>query len=114
MKTDFITCRLRYIPRFSYLLVMTLGLWGSADAALPRLLSTAANTRAIAVESVTLKHEPFQLTNSATFSTDNRTRIAIFATDLDLLTGETAGGNFKSFTADAQDSAGVLYPLTVE
>src|SRR5215813_8975167 len=80
----------------------------------PVLISNSGSTRAIALESVTLRPEPFALTSSASFSADNRTRIAIFATSLELLAGETANNNFSAFSADAQDSAGVIYPLTVE
>jgi len=57
-----------------------------------------------------MKPEPFQPTASVNFSTDTRTRIAIFATGLDLLAGEGA----SAFTADAEDSTRTRYPLTVE
>src|SRR4029079_14823031 len=76
----------------------------------PVLLSQAASTRAIALESVTFRAEPFSPTQSPAFSTDNRTRICIFATDLELLSGE--GSN--AFSSDVQDSSGKLYPLRVE
>ncbi|MGH9933167.1 MAG: DUF1800 domain-containing protein, partial [Pyrinomonadaceae bacterium] len=74
----------------------------------------SASTRAIAVESVTLKGEPFALTSTVKFSNDTRTRIAIFAMNMNLLPGETANGNPTSFTAEAQDAAGIRYPLNVE
>jgi uncharacterized protein (DUF1800 family) len=54
--------------------------------------------------------EPFQPDASVNFSTDTRTRIAIFAMGLDLLPGEGA----NAFTADVQDASGKLYPLRVE
>jgi uncharacterized protein (DUF1800 family) len=76
----------------------------------PVLISDAASTRAIALESVTLKPEPFAPTASTQFSTDNRTRLAIFAMNLDLLAGEGA----SAFTSDAEDSAHTHYPMTVE
>ncbi len=76
----------------------------------PVLLSESTSTRAIAFESVTMKPEPFQPTASVNFSTDNRTRIAIFATGLDLLAAEET----SAFTADAEDSSHTRYPLTVE
>jgi uncharacterized protein (DUF1800 family) len=93
-----------------------IGLSGAAQAATspPVLISDLASTRAIAVESVTMKPEPFQLTNSAQFSTDNRTRVAIYAMNLNLLPGETVNGNPTSFTADAEDAAHNHYPLNVE
>src|SRR6266576_1524918 len=76
----------------------------------PVLITDSLSTRAIAFESVTMKPEPFQPTASVNFSTDTRTRIAIFAMGLDLLAGEGA----SAFTADVQDSTGKLYPLRVE
>jgi uncharacterized protein (DUF1800 family) len=63
---------------------------------------------------VTLKEGPFALTSTVKFSNDNRTRIAIFAMNLNLLAGETANGNPTSFTADAEDAAHNHYPLNVE
>jgi uncharacterized protein (DUF1800 family) len=48
------------------------------------------------------------------FSNDNRTRVAIFAMNLNLLAGETANGNPTSFTADAEDAAHNHYQLNVE
>jgi len=76
----------------------------------PVLISDATSTRAIALESVTLKPEPFALTASSQFSNDNRTRVAIFAMNLDLLAGE----GVSAFSADAQDAVGNHYPLNVE
>src|SRR5512132_2131768 len=83
----------------------------------PRLLSQATSTRAVAFESVTMMAEPFPLTSTVQFSSDTRTRIAIFAMDLELLA--TVGGNdfaegSNAFTADAQDASGKRYPLKVE
>src|SRR5215213_2955564 len=76
----------------------------------PILLSQATSTRAIALESVTLRAEPFQSTASPAFSSDTRTRICIFAMDLELLPGEGA----NAFTSDVQDAGGKIYPLRVE
>jgi uncharacterized protein (DUF1800 family) len=76
----------------------------------PVLISDSASTRAIALESVTLRPEPFSLTASVSFGADNRTRIAIFAMNLDLLAGEST----SAFTSDAEDSAHTHYPMTVE
>ena len=91
-----------------------IGLTGVLNAAVaatpPVLISNSVSTRAIALESVTQRPEPFKLTASAPFSSDTRTRVEIFAMNLDLLAGEDA----KSFTADAEDAANVRYPLTVE
>jgi uncharacterized protein (DUF1800 family) len=76
----------------------------------PTLLSQDTSTRAIALESVTFKGEPFPLTSSVKFSSDPRTRVCIFATGLQLLSGE----GVNAFSAEAEDSAGVRYQLTVE
>ena len=76
----------------------------------PILLSQATNTRAVAFESVSMKAEPFPLTASIPLSSDTRTRICIFAMDLELLPGEGA----NAFSSDAQDASGKIYPLRVE
>jgi uncharacterized protein (DUF1800 family) len=99
------------------LLTAICGAFGTTQAANPNapvLISDSASTRAIALESATLKAEPFALTSSVKFSNDNRTRVAIFAMNLNLLAGEIANGNATSFTADAEDAAHVHYPLNVE
>ena len=98
------------------LLTAICGAVGTTQAATtaPVLISDSASTRAIALESVTLKGEPFAITSTVKFSNDNRTRIAIFAMNLNLLAGETANGNPTSFTADAEDAAHNHYQLNVE
>jgi uncharacterized protein (DUF1800 family) len=87
----------------------THSLW-AANAKAPTLISQAADTRAVAFESVTMKSEPFATTSTVQFSPDTRTRICIFAMGLELLAGE----GVNAFTADAQDSNGKLYPFRVE
>lgn len=76
----------------------------------PILISQATSTRAIALECATMRAEPFPLTSSVNYSPDNRTRICIFAMDLELLPGEGA----NAFSSDAQDGNGKIYPLRVE
>ncbi|HEV7747051.1 MAG TPA: DUF1800 domain-containing protein [Pyrinomonadaceae bacterium] len=83
---------------------------GAASPKPPKLISSGTSTRAVAFESPTFKGEPFPLTATVPFSADTRTRICIFAMDLELLSGE--GKN--AFTADVQDSAGKLYALRIE
>ena len=82
----------------------------AAQTSRPVLISEATSTRAIAFESVTQKREPFQHTSSVQFSADKRTRIMLFATNLNLQPGETAA----AVTAEAEDGAHNIYPLTVE
>ncbi|MBA2704346.1 MAG: DUF1800 family protein [Blastocatellia bacterium] len=76
----------------------------------PVLISDSTSTRAIALESITLKAEPFPLTASVKFGSDARTRICVFAQNLELLAGEGP----TAFSADVQDAAGKLYSLKVE
>jgi uncharacterized protein (DUF1800 family) len=76
----------------------------------PVLISNATSTRAVALESVTMQPEPFAPTPAISFGNDNRTRVAIFAMNLDLLSGEGA----SAFTADAEDASHRIYPLNVE
>ena len=76
----------------------------------PLLLTAANSTRAIALEPVTFLAEPFSPTGSLFFSSDNRTRVMLFATELGLLPGEDAA----AVTAEAEDAAHTRYPLTVE
>lgn len=81
-----------------------------AAAGGPELITEATTTRAIALESVTWRREPFTPTQAIPFGADNRTRIILFAKNLDLLPGETA----LAVTAEAEDASRVRYPLTVE
>jgi uncharacterized protein (DUF1800 family) len=99
--------------KFNFLFVLLICFSGTVVAATnkkPVLLSQDTSTRAIALESVTFRSEPFQPTASPAFSSDTRTRICIFAMDLELLPGEGA----NAFTSDVQDATGKLYPLRVE
>ncbi|HEY6231904.1 MAG TPA: DUF1800 domain-containing protein, partial [Pyrinomonadaceae bacterium] len=109
------TCRSsrQSLASFLFLLAVvcvTAGTSYAANAKAPVLISEATSTRAVAMESVTFRGEPFPLTSSVAFSSDTRTRICVFAMNLELLPGEGA----KAFTADIQDAAGKLHPLTIE
>ncbi len=114
MKTSFPCCAARGVTFRLLLLTCVLGLsLAAVNAATnkkPVLLSQATNTRAVAFESVSMKAEPFPLTASLPLGNDPRTRICIFAMDLELLPGEGA----NAFTSDAQDASGKIYPLRVE
>jgi uncharacterized protein (TIGR03437 family) len=59
---------------------------------------------------VLFRSEPFPIINDRNFSSDNRTRIIVFATGLKLAAGETA----SAVTASAEDTQGGVRPLTVE
>jgi hypothetical protein len=76
----------------------------------PELIKQTDTTRAVALESVSLMREPFRLTQPVPFSADGRTRIMLFAKNVDLLAGEDA----SAVTAEAEDATRTRYPLTVE
>jgi len=82
----------------------------SAQAGPPVLVSQAESTRALALESVTEAREPFQPTAPISFGSDSRTRVMLFAMNLQL--GPTEGPG--AVTADVEDGAHNIYPLTVE
>jgi uncharacterized protein (DUF1800 family) len=77
---------------------------------------TGTTTRAVAYEAVTRHPEPFPVVSPFNWNSDKsntrdrQTRVTVFAMKLGLLPGEGAG----ALTADAQDSAGRVYPLKVE
>jgi uncharacterized protein (TIGR03437 family) len=63
--------------------------------------------RAIAVDSVTFFRDPFGVVNTLNFSSDRRTRIVLFAVDLNLVAGEV-------ITVQAEDAQHVIHQLPVE
>src|ERR1043165_8293114 len=72
---------------------------------------SGSSTRAVVLESVSMRGEPFSLNSEGNFSpADPRTRITLFGTNFDFLQGESA----TALTADAQDGSGNLYPLKIE
>ena len=83
---------------------------GSASSVPPTLLTEENTDRAIALDSVTSVRDPFPLTTPYNFSSDQRTRIMLFAIGLELLPGEDA----SVVTAQAEDSAHRIYPLAIE
>lgn len=93
--------------------VLLLGASGSlaqAAQSTPVLLSNSASTRAIALELTSMRPEPIPLSTSVAFGTDTRTRITLFAINLDLISGEGA----SALTADAEDAAHNRYAMVVE
>jgi hypothetical protein len=77
---------------------------------LPTLLTAGNTTRAIALDSVTFIRDPLPLSTVLNFSPDQRTRVMLFASNLELLPSETG----SVVTAEAEDSQHRIYPLTVE
>lgn len=76
----------------------------------PQLLTEWNSTRAIALDSVTRMREPFSVNSTVNFSTDGRTRLMLFAYNVNLAPGEPQ----TVLTAQAEDAAHKIYPLTVE
>ncbi len=76
----------------------------------PALLTEANTERAVAFDSVTWRRSPFPLLTTFNFSTDHRTRIMLFAMNVNMLLGEPS----STLTAQAEDSQGNVYPATVE
>jgi uncharacterized protein (DUF1800 family) len=76
----------------------------------PTILTEATSTRAVVLEAVTFRREPFSLTMPVPFSADTRNRIVFFVMNLDLLAGEGA----NALTADAEDATHHHYAFKVE
>ena len=75
----------------------------------PILLTREDSQKALALDSVTFISEPFSITNEHNFSVDQRTRLILFAVNVELGTGETAA----VIQAQAEDG-GQTFPLTIE
>jgi len=78
----------------------------------PQVFSVSStSTRAVVMESVSMRTEPFSLSSAGNFSpNDPRTRLTLFCMNLDLLAGESA----NALSADAEDASHIHYPLKVE
>ena len=74
------------------------------------LLNQTGSNRAVALDSANFVAEVLPIITERNFSTDQRTRLAVFAIGLKLAAGETA----SAVTATAEDSLGTVRPLTVE
>src|SRR2546421_7159855 len=79
-----------------------------AQSAKLTLISQETSTRAIALDSVTQKHEPFNSTSEVTWGNDNHQRVMLFAMGLDRSTPPA------DISASAEDGSHNIYPLTVE
>jgi uncharacterized protein (TIGR03790 family) len=76
----------------------------------PVLLTEENSNRAAALDSVSWMRDPFPALTPYNFSQDQQTRLMLFATNLELLPGETS----SAVTAQAEDDAHRIYPLAVE
>jgi len=76
----------------------------------PLILSEETSGRAAALESVWMMREPFPLGNFLNLSSDQHTRITLFATGIELTPGEGP----SDLMVQAQDSQNRVYPVVVE
>ena len=73
----------------------------------PASLVVDGTQRAVALDSVTYRRDPFSVVNTFNFSSDNRSRIVFFAVDLNLVAGDVV-------TVQAEDAQHVNHELPVE
>lgn len=76
----------------------------------PVLLAEEGTERAVALDSVTWVRDPFPLVTAHNFSPDQRTRLMLFARNVELQPGESA----SVVTAECEDSVSRVFPLTIE
>jgi concanavalin A-like lectin/glucanase superfamily protein/all-beta uncharacterized protein len=76
----------------------------------PALLSDKSSNAAVALDSVTFVHDPFSLRTIHNFSSDQRTRISLFALNVELLPSE----NISVVSAQVEDSQHRIFSLPVE
>src|SRR6185503_3456100 len=77
---------------------------------IPILLTREDSQHALALDSVTWTIDPFSISNIHNFSADQRTRITLFAVNVELGPGETS----SAIEAQAEVAGGQTFPLTVE
>ena len=83
------------------------GIGTIVDDDAPALVVDEASQRAIAVDSVTFLPDPFAVVNLLNFSSDQRSRIILFAVDLNLAQGEV-------ITVQAEDAQHLIHQLPLE
>src|SRR5437867_3963935 len=76
----------------------------------PVLFTDEGANRALALDSVTFKRDPFSVRNSLNFSSDRTTRLMLLSANLDLQPGDGP----SIVTAQADDGKGHTFPLAVE
>jgi uncharacterized protein (TIGR03790 family) len=76
----------------------------------PLLLTEEDSNRAVALNSVLWTRDPFAVVATHNFSPDSRTRLLLFAANLDVAPGEA----FPSVSAQAEDARGMVQTLPVE
>lgn len=76
----------------------------------PTVLTQENSLHSLALDSVTWTSEPFGVANAHNFSTDQRTRLSLFAVNLELPQGEP----LSTIQVQAETSTGQTFPLPVE
>lgn len=76
----------------------------------PVLLTQENSLHSLALDSVTWAGEPFGVTNANNFSTDHRTRVSLFAVNLELPQGQP----LSTIDVQAETSTGQTFSLPVE
>src|SRR6266851_965560 len=82
----------------------------SSPSNVPVLFTDEGANRALALDSVTFKRDPFSVRDSYNFSSDHTTRLMLLSANLDLEPGDGP----SLVAAQADDGKGHTYPLTVE
>ena len=82
----------------------------SSPSNVPVLFTDEGANRALALDSVTFKRDPFSVRNSLNFSSDRTTRLMLLSANLDLQPGDGP----SIVTAQADDGKGHTFPLAVE
>ncbi|HVG38425.1 MAG TPA: glycoside hydrolase family 16 protein [Pyrinomonadaceae bacterium] len=80
-------------------------------AAAPQLFTVEGTNRGLALDSVTMRSEPFAATNAHNLSQDARTRLLLFAANLELMPGDDPSALVR---ATAEDAQGRPFGLFVE
>ena len=107
---DFSVLPNRHGPRTGTIVVAGQPFVVTQSAPNPALLSAESSIAAVALESVTFVREPFSLRKIHNFGSDQRTRISLFALNVDLLPSE----NISVVSAQAEDSQHRTFSLPVE
>ncbi len=81
-----------------------------ASTLIPTLLTEDNLLKAIALDSVTTTRDPFSLSTTHNFSSDQRSRLMLFAVNASLMPGE----NFAVVTCQAEDSQHRIFAVPVE
>jgi hypothetical protein len=76
----------------------------------PMLLTVDGSNRATAVDALSFFTEPFPLTSPVHFGSDNRTRVMLFAVNVNLQPGEAV----SALTVDLEDQTNISYDCLVE